>query len=431
MATAATKHRNNVRAGVFVTITLIVAMAIIIVLSGAWRSFFTKTARYVVAYEVSSGVRNLQSGSDVRVGGLLMGSVDEVVPVIADTGELSMIEVVFSLDDRVQLFSDAKVFVTSPLIGSDAWLDIPSVGTAAAGAPPEARLNGAESVGILTTLLGPDNAHRAEEVTENVRQFSRFLARVPEEYDNRIAPALDDAGEAISNIREVTHDVRHDDWPRWSDNIDRMLDRALTLADELEQAATEGRTFMTDARAMLSDNREDIDASIDNVRAASESAAQATDRINVSTLDKVDAFLDRGNDGLASATQLIERVQEDYEYWSSDLSEGLASATLASQQLKLASIEIRRSPWKLLYRPGTDELEHELLYEAARSFALAATELKTTSQSVQQILDRYGDRLDDDGRTMQRLQSMVIDSLDRYEKAQQNLFDVLVVEVPE
>ena len=47
-----------------------------------------------------------------------------------------------------------------------------------------------------------------------------------------------------------------------------------------------------------------------------------------------------------------------------------------------AMIEIRRSPWKVLYRPTEKELENELLYEATRSFAVAAADMKAASVSV-------------------------------------------------
>ena len=121
-------------------------------------------------------------------------------------------------------------------------------------------------------------------------------------------------------------------------------------------------------------------------------------------------------------------MRDDYETWSVDISESLGNASLASQQLKLAMIEIRRSPWKILYKPTDNELEHELLYEATRSFAVAAADMKAASISVNRILERHGDEVAQDRELYERITRALLDPLERYEKAQQLLFDVLVME---
>ena len=96
-----------------------------------WRR---QTRRYTVIFDVASGVPNLKRGSDVRVGGLRMGEVSTIEPCLApDAGRLMEIAVRFNLDHKAQLFRNAQIFVSAPLIGSEGWLDIPSVGDVAAG----------------------------------------------------------------------------------------------------------------------------------------------------------------------------------------------------------------------------------------------------------------------------------------------------------
>ena len=63
----------------------------------------------------------------------------------------------------------------------------------------------------------------------------------------------------------------------------------------------------------------------------------------------------------------------------------LANTQLTSAQMKLAAIEVRRSPWRLLYKPDEIELSTDNIYDAARSFALAAGALDTTAQSLQAV----------------------------------------------
>jgi hypothetical protein len=66
----------------------------------------------------------------------------------------------------------------------------------------------------------------------------------------------------------------------------------------------------------------------------------------------------------------------------------VANLQLSADQLKLATIEIRRSPWRLLYKPDEKELETDNLYDAARSFALAAGTLDAATQSLQAVAEK-------------------------------------------
>ena len=162
------------------------------------------------------------------------------------------------------------------------------------------------------------------------------------------------------------------------------------------------------------------------MRSIFENLQSSTEKIDGQTIEKVHAFLQTAQGGVEQASALLERLQIDYEPWATNIGDALANANLASQQLKLTMIETRRSPWKVLYRPSSDELEHELLYEATRSFAVAAADLKSASESVQRVLDHHSDKIQGDEETYRRLERNLLDSLAKYEKAQQQLLDVLV-----
>jgi len=94
-------------------------------------------------------------------------------------------------------------------------------------------------------------------------------------------------------------------------------------------------------------------------------------------------------------------------------------------QLKLASIEVRHSPWKLLYQPKPGEVAHENLYDAARSFAIATDDLRSVSEGLKASVERMPGRLEQDAKFRTELQKQVIDAMTRYEEAQRRLYDVL------
>ncbi|MCH8153473.1 MAG: MCE family protein [Planctomycetes bacterium] len=341
------RSRNNIRAGIFVTVTLVLAFAVVIVLSDAWQTFLQRTNRYMVTFDVASGVKNLKEGAEVRVGGVEMGEVTDVRPQIEDEVFQEVIEIDFTLDRSVVLYSNATILIASPLIGADAWIDIISLGGPVdeqvvepeAVMPPPApslladggELEGTPTVGMLTALLGPDNQTKTNQI-------------------------LDDVMATSGAVREITA------------------------------------------------------------------------RVNEQTIDKVEELLDTGQAALDAARVVMEDVGREFDHWTPDIRAALGDIRLAAQSLKFAGIELRRSPWKILYKPSKSELEHELLYEAARSFAMAASDLKAASESVQRVMDRHADRLNDDPQIVERLNAYLLDSLDGYEKAQQRLIDVLLTD---
>ena len=81
-----------------------------------------------------------------------------------------------------------------------------------------------------------------------------------------------------------------------------------------------------------------------------------------------------------------------------------------------------------MYGPGPEELQHELLYEAARSFAVAAADLKAAARSTKVVLDRHGDVVAQDEQLADRLKKNLLDPLKNYERAQKRLYEVLLVE---
>lgn len=422
MGSPSERHRNNIRAGIFVSVSLLLGLAILVVLTDAVEAISRSTERYTVVFDVASGVNNLKAGSDVRVGGVSMGRVTDIRPQLKEGEAFREIAVDFTLDRRIAIYRDAIILISSPLIGADAWLDIPNVGEPAAGlATGSQPLRGTPSVGMLAHLLGPENAAKADEMVENARVFSDFLARMPDEYDHRVAPILEDWSVITSDMRALVADVRERDWPVWSESMHRVMTWAADVTSKLDATIADGHGLLLDGREVIKENREPIRTTVGNVQ-------QATERINAETLDKLHRVLESGQQGVEAAVAVLEDMRVDYGTWATNLGEALANANLTAQQLKLAAIETRRSPWKLLYRPSATELEHELLYEATRSFAVAAADLKASSEAVRRVLENHGSAVAHNEEAYRRLEQSLLKSLDNYEKAQQRLLDVLIAD---
>jgi ABC-type transporter Mla subunit MlaD len=398
MASPSERTRNNVRAGVFVSVAIVLAVATIIVLTDALRPLLHPRHEYEVTFPVTEGVNNLKEGAEVLVGGVLMGEVTAVEPQVE--GEtFEEVVVTFAVDRRVELYVGADISISSAVIGANAWLVITKVGDPEDGEPPGRRFEGKPSP-IMGGLLGAVTADDTEEMVTNLK-------------------------ETTVDVKELAARINREDWPRWSGKVDTVMDWAETAPDRINAVLDEGRGLFTDAREVVAENREKISTTADNLEAATGSAREVAQRFEQETMDKVDSLLNTGQEALGEADSLIEDAQQEFELWKPEVRDALASARLTGQQLKLAAIEIRRSPWKLLYRPTRTELEHEMLYEATRSFALAASDLKAASESARRIVEHYPDELALDAETQKLVNEFLQESIEHYQAAQGRLADVL------
>ena len=64
----------------------------------------------------------------------------------------------------------------------------------------------------------------------------------------------------------------------------------------------------------------------------------------------------------------------------------ITSLKTSGDNLKGATAEIRRSPWRLLYHPGPGELDNLELYDAARQFSDGAGSLNDAALALRDAL---------------------------------------------
>jgi len=481
------RHRNNVRAGVLMLAAITMVIGVIAVLKDWWGVFFSQRNEYVVRFYVKDGVKDLTAGSPVRVGGLPKGSVVHVAldfnpqplpdPSPAIDGEREeeptenpggaesnqsaqkielneaeteeginvAIDVTFELDDDVTLYRNARAYVSSALIGSGSAIEIVSIGGGEGAVPlgpptaeePNRNHFEGEAAGtLLAALIGPKGERNTNQILDD---FAGLTGRLEQDYEERLLPILDNANEAMVDLKEVLARINEDDWPRWAANVDRILDNALSSSESLELAIEDGRRFIddgralvanadggvTDLRAMINDNRPSVDEFIENIRVASADVQELADRLAHETADKVDALLDRGVDAVDSFARLGEDMETEFDHLAPQLHDILASASVAANELSLATTEVRHSPWRLLYRPSTEELEYENLYFAANRFALASAQLKMASEAIDRAIAGHREYLNDHPQELEEMLSHLQQTWGDYQQAHTDLLDIL------
>ena len=96
----------------------------------------------------------------------------------------------------------------------------------------------------------------------------------------------------------------------------------------------------------------------------------------------------------------------------------IASLKSTSDNLKYASMEIRHSPWRLLYQPKPEEMANLNLYDSVRQFAEGADSLDDAADALK---DAVNDR-NADPEDVKKLMDELNDSFAKFQSVQQTLW---------
>jgi len=456
------RDQSNLRAGLFVLLGVTLGFLAIVMLAdfGAW---FTPMQRVQVRFALGDGVAGLKPGAAVTIGDHEIGNVVDIQPHRGDDGRVTGLLVEARVPSEFTLYENARIILVVPPLGSGSRLDIVSVGGPRGGAadadarawvydaeedppleggtsPSQFASDFAEEAGIgaaqraqvqaiirnvqhLTEAIAGDMPE--DRLTERARRLSRTLASLNQASD-RIA-AL---GEALAGDRPV----------------EELPDRAAEVAavvKELGPTLRGVQRTLDEAKRLLADNRPRIDEALQGIaslvednapvlrdaiaagRDAFVNAEEITAAIREKTITRLDSVLAKADDAMGDVRSSMAELEEMVVAQRPVMEKTIANLRLASDQFKLASIEIRRAPWRLLYEPKEKELETENLYDSARSFALAASNLESTASSMQAMLDKYGDKIDPDDARLKLMLENMHRSFEKFSEVQDQFWQAL------
>ncbi|MEE2895423.1 MAG: hypothetical protein VX726_06725 [Planctomycetota bacterium] len=444
MASSGDPDRSNFKAGLFTIVSIALGFATIVVLNGkAIEQLFGSYNRYQVRFDLVDGVAGLDAGAEVRVGGLTRGAVRSIALVGLDaTGGPPEAVVEIEIDRDIRLWSNAVAIRTIPVLGGSSWINITTIGGSdqVTISPTGDNGDGATLLptdgtgeipatpgdGLLTTIVGPENATSTRQLLYNMAEFSEFLDRdVVATFDDEIRPAVADARLLVGEVRS--------DYGGWRTDIDRTFESVSTAAGDLEGTMDTARRTIDEVRGdvrligdLVRRNVGRIDASIANVEIMSEDGAAITRRLRDDTLARVDEALDSGAEAIGDLAQMLRTLDLEVTAAVPSIRSFLQDAMVAAGELKLATIEIRRSPWRILYQPQPGELANENLFAAARDFTIASGEVRSAAESLQAVMQRFPAALEQDPTLREDVERFLGESLRRLETAQSRLFSVII-----
>ena len=447
MAETGESERNNFKAGIFTILTLVLGFSTLIVLNGQMvEQLFGKYNRYSISFDLRDGVSGLNDGSEVRVGGLTRGRVTGIrlTGLDPDKDESPEAIVDIEVDTKIDLWSNAVAIRTVPILGGSSWINITTVGGAdQATQSPDPR-NGEESIllptdgsgripatpgdGLLTTIVGAENAQSTRQLLYNMVSFTDFLDKdISESFDQDIRPTLEDMRGLVSDVRG--------DYQGWRGDIDRTFESVSSAADRLDGGMQTAEKTIEEVREdvrligdLVRRNIGRIDASIANLEIMTEDGVAITRRLRDQTLARVDEALDDGSKAIGDLAKLLGTLDVEIAASVPSIRAMLQDAMVAAGEMKLATLEIRRSPWRILYQPQPGELANENLFAAARDFTIAASEVRSAAESLQSVMQRFPSVVEEDPSLRADIERFLAESLRRLETAQSRLFSVIIGE---
>ncbi|MBX3353395.1 MAG: hypothetical protein KF684_10735 [Phycisphaeraceae bacterium] len=418
---------DKIRAGLFVLVALAAAFTIVLILAGAGDALKART-RYQVFFPLQTSTEGLEAEAPVLVNGRPVGVVKRIRLELDSTNNLTDgVYAEILVDKKITFYGEPIALLNRPLLGAGATINFPTVGSVgeAPVAPEGATFPGMIAPpGFLAQAgYGPEQQNQLQDILRRGSQLAEELEQIAREFRDE---ALPDLRAMVSTTRE-----RLDGWFATGDrivgNIDGAVARFPGIAQSVEEGVRDARAMVTDARSLVEDNRERVSTTLENARAASERMHSLLESFERDTKPAIDAMVLDAQRTAESARAAVERADALLAESSPALRRTVASARLAADQLKFTLEEVRRAPWRLLYRPDTRELEFELLYDSARIYAQAVSDLRDASAALEAASDAAEAR----GRPLSPAQAAEMGArLDRafqsYEQAERAFLDLVI-----
>ena len=94
--------------------------------------------------------------------------------------------------------------------------------------------------------------------------------------------------------------------------------------------------------------------------------------------------------------------------------------------LKSASKEIRRNPWRLLYRPKKGELRSQDIHDAARAFSNGAAQLDQALAKLKGLAATHPDGVPKDDPQLKKIAEQIKETFEKFTDAEKALWKELL-----
>ena len=252
-------QRNDFRAGLFIVISIVLIVAIIVGIKGIGR-IFQPAQHPTVTFRLTDDIGGLSVGDDVRIGGYKVGVVRRIEIEKNAAGE-PIIEVSFSIPEKYDLRSDARISVQGTLTGVS-WLNFENLGTGAKLTGTDRLIGRPSPIGALLAAAGDiapkirdETIPKANAAIDTFRGTGMHATALIKLVRSKIDPIIeryntiaDRGSEALTQIRDVFGESKTDfkgtvanlnaATGTFKDKLPGIMDKASGLLTNIDNSVT-------------------------------------------------------------------------------------------------------------------------------------------------------------------------------------------------
>lgn len=360
----ARKTHNEVAVGITVLVVLVLAVYIVVVLAD-WSSLFTVQQEITVRLPYRVGLRGLSDGSPVHLGGVKVGQITHT--------EISKLDPTHPGTDDVYVFFTMKIPQQYPL-RRDCIL------------VPQSGVLGGQSL-LSIEDLGQEGETIKDGQTVDLILADSVMDVIKREFDSDNPDSIlalvkyevdrDKADSIVASFKKVAAQLEKS-IPAVTDHFQQTLAKADSALETAQSALEDLKEFAGDER---------IDKIVGNMTEASVNLKEFISDEHI--------------------TRIVRNMAE------------------VSVNLKLTSQEVRRAPWKLLYKPNEKEFKIQALVDSAGAFAAGAERLDSAALCLQKMIATADNKVLIDEARVKSIVSELEASFEQFQKVEQKFWEEL------
>lgn len=424
----ARKKHNELAAGIFVILALGVTAGVVIWLGGSSILKPAKQKAVFYAMEQAGSFDLVEGGfvqiSDEQIGRLVKIDFD---PTSGRTYYITEIE-----RGDIKIHSDGKARVSAGLVGGGRLIVL---SRGSEDKPLADREHAIELAGGLDQTMA-DLGSAVQRINEVIQ--AELSVSDPEAILNKVHKVIDslkiaaaDMAKTLANIKAETDRQNEtamlakihktiDDANDISANISAQMD-----VDNKEALMAKVHTSIDDINKMTADARPKVSETLGAARDIAVKFREYTDKDIADILAK----LRQSNTEILKITRdfstVSGQVKQIVVMNRDNIDEMLDNMVHVSINLKAASKEIRRNPWRLLYEPDDKELHSQNISDAARSFANGAAQLDQAVSKLTSLAKAAPEGIAADDPMLISVRQHLQETFDKFHKAEQALWKEL------
>ncbi len=342
----AKKQRDAFRAGVFMLLSIMLILVLIVAIKGFARVFEPVQVR-AARFSLRDDLGGLQVGDNLRVAGFTVGEIQSIR--LITNVKKPFVRVTFTMPKKYTLRTGAQVVIGGTITGTS-WLNFESLGSGKP-LPPDYVLTGRPS-GI---------SHALATVASLAPQIKAMVTQVRTTTVPLINADLTKLGATADSIRTAATSA--------SGVLESVHGEIKPVVAKYDAAADKTAYAMDQAGKLLHSGRKGAVVNINALTADIKKAIPAL-------LAKAQSDLNQVHATFTNSTALTQQAKSLLTQNQDRINSIIRALHGASVNLKTFAVEIRHSPWRLLYKPSKKDINNVEIYDAVREFDQAARHLQ-------------------------------------------------------